>query len=419
MRAAIGRHKSTIIACSIIAAIYLVIFIVLDSIKTFNNAGWYDASHYHLRAINAFIILGFGTDFPFVTPISPGLYVLCAAIARALGETSVTLNSWSIRLVPAILVLASLQILFFAFRAMGASVWRAGVLLIPIAASKYLWLSALYPLTESLSFFGYAVAAYAATRPRLSSVGFGIGCAIATAARQIFLPVSLAGVLIAVQQTDDRKRPWHLLVRAAIMVAPSALIVGMLFLIWGGLIPPGFKEHKAWFNPAAILHGVMLVGLFGVLFLRPSDLVPLTRVRRDIVYCAAFALAAWLAFDLTPNETEGRWASVVWTIAEYSPHLLHRPIALLPLIGLGAFTLVVTWRRGMRDIGRAPPELIMFACYLLAQAGQAYSWQRYIECIALTFLSLSQARVREADMRFDAPMIAIFIAYLAISARYI
>jgi hypothetical protein len=414
---AIWWRRTALLRLAPIAVSYAGALCALYLIKTDGNAGFQDATSSHLPLINWFIEHGYTLSYPALSTTAPGFHWLVAFFARAFGIASLELGHPILVLMPALLSLAFLLLAFLLLQASGSTRARAYLLLVPVASSQYFWWGSLYPVTESLALIGYSLMALAAARPVLDASVFAFGGAIATFARQIFWPVSTASVLCLGAAAWWRKLPWpRAILGAAVGLAPATLILALLVLSWGGLIPAGWDHHKGrqLINTSAIAHGVMLVGLLGLPFVRLDDVRQRAWLRD---FCLSLALAAvcWLAIPLGQDADAGRWGSVIWRIANASPAFGERPLLLAPLLTLGFQMLFIAWRRAQQAGITLAPELVIFAAYLLALGGQAYSWQRYFEVPSLLFLTCSLARARSTAG--DMATLAAFLIYFVVSVQ--
>jgi hypothetical protein len=373
--------------------------------------GALDAEVFHLPQINWFIEWGIQWDYPAWSASGPGFHWAMAALARATGAEALDQASWQSTLGPAVLTGMALLFFYAALRTSGASPLRALVIGFPLISSSYFWTPALHPVSECLSTAGFFAMAWAlaARRP----LGFGLAAAAATIARQNFLSAAGAFGLMAVVEQWPRIFTWRMVGLAALTIAPSVLLLAGLVVQWGGLTPPEWQEMHVGLSVAPVLHGLMLLGVFGWLFLRLEDVAGDPRARaRELAVIVAVALVLWLLF---PEDGGERPYSVVWKAAAFLPSLHGRPLLTLPLLALGMAVAFAYWRRGMRDGFRLSPELALFACYFAGQAAQPFGWQRYAEIPVLLLLCLGMARLRQKAALEDAVMLAAFAGYFALT----
>ena len=375
--------------------------------------GALDAELFHLPQINWFIEWGVQWDYPAWSATGPGFHWVMATLARLTGAEALDQASWQVVVGPAFLTAIALLFLYAALRASGASPMRTLVIGFPLVSSSYFWTPALHPVSECLSMLGLFAMAYTlATRPR-QPLAFGLAAATSTIARQNFLSAAGAFGLMDIVTEWPLIFTWRMVGHAVLTLGPSLLVIAALVAHWGGLTPPEWREMHAGFSLGPVLHGLMLLGVFGWLFLRQEDLAGDPRARGgEVAVIAAAALALWL---LVPEDGGSRPNSVVWKAAAFLPAISGRPLLTLPLLILGMVVVLAYWRRGWRDGFRLSPELSLFACYFASQAAQRFSWQRYAEVPVLLLLCLGMARLRQKNRRQDALMLVAFTGYFALT----
>lgn len=404
--------RADVLTLLVLLVAFAGVAVVLGANVGLDNWARNDADDFHLHQVQWFREHGLSFIYPSTSATTPGFHWLLAGLADLTGAPEPLARTDALaRIVPGVLGATTLALLYMTMRALGAPPGRAALLIAPFFASSYVWASAVFPVTESLAQVGLAAMALALARPVPSAGLFGAGALVATAARQTFWPATAAlPFLLLLSAPREAFRPGTI-GRMALAAVPATAFLAVFVVIWGGLSPPEFAHHRAagLINPTPLVHAIMMLGVFGVFFLRLSDFADRTRVGVEIAACAALALAIWLALPLTPGgEADGRFFSIVWTLAELSPTVTGRPLTALGLIFGGFFMIAVTWRRA-RAAGAIPGELLLFACIALAQAGQHLSWQRYVEPAAFLFLAMSLARVRTRAPVGDA-LLALFCA---------
>lgn len=392
--------------------------VVLGGHVGMDNWARNDADDFHLHQVAWFRENGLALIYPSTSATTPGFHWLLAGVAELTGAPEPLARTDLVaRAVPGLLTGVVLALLYAAMRALGAAPGRSALLIMPFFASSYVWASAVFPVTESLAQVGLALMALSLARPAPAAGLFGAGALIATAARQTFWPATAALPFALLLAAPKQALSTVNIARIFTAAAPATAFLAVFVVLWGGLSPPEFAHHRAsgLINATPLVHAVMILGVFGIPFLRLSDFADRPRVALEIAACAAVALAIWLVLPLTPGgEADGRFFSVVWTLAEHSPHIAGRPLTALGLLFGGAFMLAVAWRRA-RTQGAIPGELLLYACIALAQAGQALSWQRYVEPAALLFLAMSLARVKGRAPVGDAVLGLAFAGWFALS----
>ena len=398
---------------------YVAILMVLSANLVWPYWAQNDADQYHLPQVQWFREHGLTFDYASSTATTPAFHWLMASLADATGAPQPLARADLLaRIVPGVLTAVTLGVLYAAMRSLGASAGRSALLIAPFFSSSYVWAAAAYPVTEGLAQIGYAAMALAMARPAPSAAAFGFGALVATATRQLFWPAAAAyPLMLLLQAGRDVFRPANL-VRIALACGPATLILAVFVAIWGGLSPPEFSHHRAeqTINIGAAVHGVMILGVFGLVFLRLEDFADRRRVAIEIAVCVVLAGLIWLSLPLasSPQEAGGRVYSVVWVLSDHSPMLLDRPVSSLGLVFGGLFMMAVAWRRA-RKAGEIPGELLLYGCYALAQAGQFLSLQRYVEPAALLFLAMSLARLRRPAPVGDALLALAFAGWFAVS----
>jgi hypothetical protein len=411
-----SRTDAFVLAALLIA--FAGVAIVLGAHAGLDNWARNDADDFHLHQVQWFRENGLALIYPSTSATTPGFHWLLAGLAELTGAPEPLARTDALaRIAPALLTGLVLALLYATMRSLGAGAGRAALLIAPFFASSYVWASAVFPVTESLAQVGLAAMALALARPSPSAGLFGAGALVATAARQTFWPATAAlPFLLLLTDIRGAFRPVTI-ARMALAAVPATAFLAVFVMIWGGLSPPEFAHHRAagLINPTPLVHAIMMLGVFGLFFLRLSDFADRTRVGIEIAACAALAGLIWLVLPLTPGgEADGRFFSVVWTLAEHSPQLAGRPVTALGLIFGGFFMIAVAWRRA-RTAGAIPGELLLYACIALAQAGQHLSWQRYVEPAALLFLAMSLARVRTRAPVGDAVLGLFCAGWFALS----
>ena len=416
MTRSLSRTDVLVLAALLIA--FFGVAVALGAYAGFDNWARRDADDFHLHQVQWFRENGFALVYPSTSATTPGFHWLLAGLAELTGAPEPLARTDALaRIVPAVLTGVVLVLLYATMRSMGAGPGKSALLVAPFFASSYVWASAVFPVTESLAQVGLALMALALARPQPAAGLFGAGALVATAARQTFWPAT-AALPFLLLQTDIRGafRP-ATIGRMALAAAPATVFLAVFVVIWGGLSPPEFAHHRAagLINPTPFVHAIMILGVFGLFFLRLSDFSDRTRVGIEIAVCAALALVVWLVLPLTPGgEADGRFFSIVWTLAEHAPMLAGRPLTALGLLFGGFFMMAVAWRRA-RATGAFPGELLLYLCIALAQAGQALSWQRYVEPAALLFLAMSLARLPRPAPFGDVVLGTVFAGWFALS----
>lgn len=404
-------HEPAVVAA--LLAVYAALVAAMSPRLDPTQWGALDAELFHLPQVNWFIEWGLHWDYPAWSATGPGLHWLLAGMARLTGTEALDQQSWQTILLPALLGAVALLFLHATLRSIGATPLRALVAGVPLVSSSYFWTPALHPVSESLSMVGFFAMAWALSARPQRPLAFGLAAAAATVARQNFLSCAGAYGLMALVQRWPRIWSWRLVGLAVPTLGPALVVLAALVVHWGGLTPPEWREMHTGFSLGPVLHGLMLLGLFGWLFLRREDLAGDRRALiRGLAVSVAVALVLWI---LVPEDGGARPNSVVWKAAAFLPAFGGRPVLTLPLLAAGLVVAGCYWRRGRRDGFRLSPELSLFACYFVSQAAQTFSWQRYAEIPVLLFLCMGMARQRERSPVHDALTLTAFAVYFLLT----
>jgi hypothetical protein len=201
------------------------------------------------------------------------------------------------------------------------------------------------------------------------------------------------------------------------LIGLSLLPTGLLFLLWGGLNPPSFRQHNE-LNIAAGAFFASCVGLYSL----PFMLVELSRGRgelstRHIVAAAAVCCCVTVVLIWSwPLRYCGGGAcgfptdGFLWRLAQLAP-TVHGSSVLLFLLAAAGF-LQVWWAAARR---RLLPVWI-FIAFAAVSIGNASSYQKYFDLVALMVVLLANldlmARARLPSRAILVGMMAFFVAYL-------
>lgn len=359
----------------------------------------FDHRYFHLPLVRAW-----AESWPLVdirdygSATGPLYHWIMAAVARAIGSGDALETSVRLQLANACFGAAATIVLFRAVRrtldAPAAFLAAAG-----LACSPYLIGNAIWMMTDNLSLLLVAavVGSAAFAPPRDGRIlREGVLAALATATRQInpwLLAPIVAGALV---RGEGARRPLRELLLACAL--PVAVLGGFLTL-WGGLVPPRFRDlHAAGANPAAIGFSLLLVAAYGWPLLLACGDAARGLARRPAL-AAAIAIAGCGLAAIGPSFAsieEGRNGGWVWRSVAALPTIADRS----PLIVLGGGAgglLVACLLAQSRRAGRAGEALVVlaaFAGFAVAHAANSQIFQRYYDPMVLATLAWLAACTR-------------------------
>jgi 4-amino-4-deoxy-L-arabinose transferase-like glycosyltransferase len=365
----------------------------------------FDHRFFHLPLVRAW-----SESWPMVdlrdygSATGPLYHWIMAGIAKAIGSGDALETSARLQLVSACFGAGAAVVLFRAVRRTldAPAAFLAGATL---ACSPYLLGNAIWMMTDNLSLlFIAAVVGSAAFAPQRDGriLGEGALAALATATRQIN-PWLIAPIVAGALLRGEGLRH-HLRATALACAMPAAVLAGFLAL-WGGLVPPRFRElHAAGANPAAIGFALLLVAAYGWPMLLACGDASRRLLRRPgllavvaLVGCALAAIGP--SFASLEAGRNGGW---VWRIVAALPTIADRS----PLIVLGgaagAIMLAILLAQA-RLAGRAGESLVVlasFAGFAAAHAANSQVFQRYYDPMVLATLAWLAACTRS---RGDEP----------------
>jgi len=378
----------------------------------------YDQLLYHQAAIETFARQWPNSDLTdYLSATTPGFHLMQAGAWRLLGWGVVGAQVLNAAITCVLLLVLGWVVSHVRERS-------AFVLVLPFAASIYVFASGAWVLPDNAAWLGVLVMVLVALSPRIDVRALAFGgmvLAVLTCTRQIHFWT--AGLLVgaaflrggALEKTGTpggspvplRDRfTWAAI--AGIACFPAAAFLLYFYGLWGGLTPPSFQfqYHRAnWAGPAFVLcvFGVLSVFYGGYVLPR---LVEAMRTRPGLLVAAA-GLGA--AFGIIPRTTSGGdddflagrrtglWEIAATLKAHGVPFMANHTspfivaLAILGAVALGA--LIASWR--------ASPRLIIIAAFLgygLAMAQGGELWQRYAEPFALLMMIVViglESRMRE------------------------
>lgn len=368
-----------------------------------NGSEAYDQNHHHLVVIQQASDAMAGrvgakplgellADYPSAT--SPGYHLWLASLQKV-GIVDVT----ALRLVSSLFGLGLVLILW---RAMSVRLdpWLSFWLSLPILCSPYFLAGSQWLTTDvaALAFVVGAVAVILArngTKEGLATIGLGTTLAVWIRQPSVWL----LGPAIAMAAVDGRGRwtkvQWA--VWMAGMIAPVVLL-GWLIWMWGGLVPPGFRDqHNHGANLATPAVFLALTALWSAPWWAPRLLASgIPRSSRSWIGVGAlvgFLLAMVSATNY--NRDAGRWGGPVWEAIR----LLPAPggVSLLVAVGsvVGGAAVAVGLLALRNRVGwRGAFVAAVLACSLIAAlSANSQCFERYMDLPLLAFIPLALSLV--------------------------
>jgi hypothetical protein len=230
-----------------------------------------------------------------------------------------------------------------------------------------------------------------------------------------------------------------LLRRAELLVgvAISAIPVGLLFLDWHGLVPPGGDPSSCALcapgRDAGATQGGLVVqtpelalatfGLYGVVLFAPTLLEAAWASRgmsRSQIVAALRAPAVGLvlgallllAFPARPGVHS---AGLLWNAAKRLPVPLGSSLLFWVLVPLAGAILGWRWRVGPRRW----LLFAFFASFLVGALAIRYPWQKYVDPFALLALFFTVRRDELVSLRELAGAAVLALAFIAYAATFV
>jgi len=375
--------------------------------------GAHDQVNYHLPAIVRFAEQWPRLDYSdYLSATTPGYHTLLAAVARFVSD-----SPQALQFVGSLFTVALLVVLGLACRSAG----RAALLLVmPAAASMYVFYSGVWLLPDNAGWLGVLGVLLLALRRRFDALTVIGGAALLAAlvfVRQSHLWAAAAlwaGAWLGTRDPDDAgpfeamhdarallRDPARRAVRTAVAIVatvPAALIVLHFHRLWGGLTPPTFQDRHTGGNPAAPAFILSLFGAFSLFFagfLAPAAAEALRRHRLLLALAVVGGLAAALLPETSYSTEAGRYSGL-WNLVQKAPVVMGgRTSTLIVLLAPLGACAVLAWFVALPRRER----WIMLASVVAFTAAQVASyklWQRYTEPLLLVLLPVLACRLRPA-----------------------
>jgi len=384
---------------------------------------WSDQRDYHLP-----VILAFAEALPtpdlsdYNSATTPGYHLVMAVAMRVTGES---LALW--------IVNACFGAVFVAIvaaavaRMAGTLAGIAGGLL--LGCSPYVLSSSVWLTTDNLASIAL-VAAFLAAMPiaagstryplRLGALA-ALAASAAVAVRQILAyAAAFPGAAIVARAAAERRMPRVVeLALAALALIPALALVVFFVLLWGGLVPPTFREyHGGGANPATPVYALAVFAVWGlpVFVGMPGYLRELLSPRILLL-----ALCAAGAACLVPTNyvVHVRFGGILWTVASKFPAPFERSLLLVPLAALGAAAIgayLRLWSRSSSVSARAVGAyaLLAFAGMVIAQTANAQCFERYLQPPVVVFAMVAAVAIAGRSLR-TWPMLAMALVAFGLS----
>jgi 4-amino-4-deoxy-L-arabinose transferase-like glycosyltransferase len=373
-------------------------------------------------------ILRFSHELPF-----PNLHIYGAAqtplfhLVMAYAGKLIGFELWRLRLLEAVisylLALAVFRLLHSRF---GIERRPALALALLFSLSPYVFGYAFRLMTDNLAllFSVLALDRFERSRQAGRTGPFLVGCLCSSAAvltRQS--TAFLFGLALLYAWAPRPPRPPAQRLLASALVALATVPVGLLFLNWHGLVPPGGDSSSCGLCtgragssglevPTTELT-LAVVGLYGALLFAPLALARVRSRRPPLTAAAvAAALLGGVLLAVIPAAGGAHAAGALWSAARKLPTIGDTSLLFWVLVPLGA---AVLWLR-IRGSPR-PWALSAFAvCFLISTLVIRFPWQKYVDPFALLILLLTVRRGELTSARRllgAAVLAAAFIAYAA------
>jgi hypothetical protein len=365
------------------------------------------------------------------TPLFP---LLEAYVGKLIGYAL-----WKMRLVEVwISYLLALAVYFLLERRMRLQRLQALVLSVLFVLSPYVFGTSFRAITDNLAtlFIVLALERFERFRETRRIGPFLAGCgavAGATLTRQSAAFMLAVGGLYALWVALPLLRRAELLVGVAI----SAIPVGLLFLYWHGLVPPGGDPSSCALcapgRDAGAAQGALVVqtpelalatfGLYGAVLFAPTLLEAAWTARgaslrrtaaalRDPAVGLVLGALLLLAFPARPGVHS---AGLLWNAAKRLPVPLGSSLLFWLLVPLAGAILGWRWRVGPRRW----LLFAFFATFLVGALAIRYPWQKYVDPFALLALFFTVRRDELQSLRELAGAGVLALAFIAYAASFV
>ncbi len=365
------------------------------------------------------------------TPLFP---LLEAYLGKLIGYAL-----WEMRFVEVVIsYLLALAVYVLLERRLGLRRLQALALSVLFVLSPYVFGTSFRAITDNLAtlFIVLAIERFERFRQSKRAGPFLVGCCALAAAT---LTRQSAAFMLAVAGLYALWVGLPLLRRAELLVgvAISAIPVGLLFLDWHGLVPPGGDPSSCALcapgRDAGATQGGLVVqtpelalatfGLYGVVLFAPTLLEAAWASRgmsRSQIVAALRAPAVGLvlgallllAFPARPGVHS---AGLLWNAAKRLPVPLGSSLLFWGLVPLAGAILGWRWRVGPRRW----LLFAFFASFLVGGLAIRYPWQKYVDPFALLALFFTVRRDELVSLRELAGAAVLALAFIAYAATFV
>jgi hypothetical protein len=355
----------------------------------------YDQNQHHLLVIESFARQWPTPDLRDYQSATAPLWHLVQSVPVALGVPLAGL-----RLLAAVTGAALVLLVARAAAGLGGDP-RLAWLAAPIAVSPYLLSGSIWITTDVPATLAVAAALAASLAAR---TGGGWLLAIGAGIRQTTLWMAPSLALLRWVRAPHGTRSMERMRAAIAVMMPALIVVGVLAWLWGGLMPPAYRDlHDRGMNMATPAFTLALIALIGVPFVTlrgARDLLVMPRILP-----VAAVLLGVLAASIVPtayDQDAGRWGGPLWTVIRQSPVVADRSSVLLLLAPVGALALLALVKRAHEaQRGGAGLAIGLAVLGLMAvNTANSQCWERYADLPLLVLLPwLAAVGVRGHDER--------------------
>jgi 4-amino-4-deoxy-L-arabinose transferase-like glycosyltransferase len=385
-------------------------------------------------------ILQFGHQLPF-----PGFGHYVAAqtplfpLLEAYAGKLVGYALWKMRAVEVLIsYVLALAVYHLLTRRLGLERLRALALSVLFVLSPHVFGTSFRAITDNLAtlFIVVALERFERYRETRTLGPFLAGCAavaLAMLTRQSAAFMLAVAALYALQVRRDRAHQAEALAGVALAVVP----VGLLFLKWHGLVPPGGDPSSCALcapgrDPGATVGGLVVqtpeltlatIGLYGAILFAPVILAAAWAGRTapraqlfDALRGPALGVLAGLLLLLVFPATPGvHSAGVLWNAAKRLPTPDGTSLLFWALVPAGGAILAWRWQL-------TPRRWLLFAflaSFLVGALAIRYPWQKYVDPFALLALFFTVRREDFASLRELAGAGVLALAFVAYALSFV
>jgi hypothetical protein len=411
-------------AVVVTVAVHLVLAGTVIAMGVVGTSEWADQTDYHLPVIKQFaeqLPLPELGDYKSAT--TPGYHLIMATLVRfgidgvALAFLNALFGATFVGLLTAIV----------ARRASAGVAIAAGCML---GCSPYVLSSSIWLTTDNLASLALLLAAAASLSIADGSARMPIRVGLIASAwatfavliRQILIyAAAFPGAAVVARACAQRRMPAPgALFLAGMTLLPAFLVVLAFVALWGGLVPPSFREyHGGGANPVTPVYVLALVAIWGM-----AAFVTIPGFVRELctTRMAFLGVLAAMVACIVPSSyiVHVRFGGILWTVASKLPAPFDRSILLVVLAGLGAAALGAYLRLWSRSADIAGRGVGVFALFVLvgmtaAQTANQQCFERYLQPLVVVCCVLAAVGIAGRSMRAWPLVIATIVA-LGLSA---